>query len=83
MLQKIKTIEHIEIVKNVIQVRESTQVIENGITIGSPSFHRWCLNPGDDISDQDERVQAIANAIWTHEVIAAYQQSIVINEVTE
>ena len=29
--------------------------------------------PGDDITNQDAKVQAIANAIWTPEVISEYK----------
>jgi hypothetical protein len=35
------------------------------------------LAPGDDVTNQDPKVQAIANAVWTEEVIAEYQASLV------
>jgi hypothetical protein len=58
-----------------IQVRTTTRIIENGTEI-SKSYHRHVLAPGDDLTGQDERVVAVANAVWTPEVIAAYQESI-------
>jgi hypothetical protein len=37
------------------------------------SFHRWVLTPDMDISDQEQKVQDIANAAWTPEVKTAYE----------
>jgi hypothetical protein len=71
-LDKQISIDKIEVVENgIIQVRQITRIIEDGVELSS-SFHRWTLTPGQDISDQEDRVQAIANATWTPEVIAAY-----------
>ena len=55
-----------------VQVRTATRVLEDGTQLSS-SFHRHVLAPGDDLSEQDARVSAIATATWTDEVIAAYQ----------
>ena len=72
-LDKQIAIDKIEVVENgIVQVRQIERIIENGNEIAS-SFHRWTLTPGQDISDQEPRVQAIANAVWTPEVISAYQ----------
>jgi len=60
---------------NHIQVRTATIIERDGVEI-SKSFHRHVIAPGDDVSNEDTKVQAIANAIWTAEVIAAYQASI-------
>lgn len=82
MLEKQIIIDKIEILPtSVIQLRQSTQILEDGVILGEPSYHRWCVCPGDDVTNQDEQIQAIANALWTPEVITAYQQSIIINEV--
>ena len=48
---------------NKIQIRERTDIIENGSVISS-SFKRWILQSGDDISSQIEKVQVIANSLW-------------------
>ena len=65
-----------------VQVRTATRVLEDGAVLSS-SFHRHVLVPsvktdgswGDtDISGEDARVQAIANATWTAEVKTAYQE---------
>jgi len=57
---------------NTIQIRTATIIERDGIEI-SRTFHRHVVVPGDDVSTEDPKVQAIANAIWTPEVIAAYQ----------
>jgi hypothetical protein len=75
-LTEIKVIDKIEVVENgIVQVREATRISRDGEQIAQ-TFHRWSLTPGQDISNQASNVQAIANAAWTPEVIAAYQASI-------
>ena len=65
-------IDQIEVVQDWnIQVRQAT-VIERDGEFVSRTFHRWVLTPDMDISDQEEKVQAIANAAWTPEVVDAY-----------
>lgn len=65
-------IDKIEILEsNSIQVRVANIIEKDGIEI-SRNFHRNVLNPGDDISEQDLKVQAVCNAIWTEEIIATY-----------
>jgi hypothetical protein len=66
-------IDRIEVVNNwVIQVRQAT-IIERDGQFVSRTFHRWVLTPDMDISDQEQKVQDIANAAWTDEVKAAYE----------
>lgn len=73
MLEKQITIDKIEVVENgTIQVREATRIMEDGVEL-SKTYHRWVLAPGQDIADQDTKVQAICKAAWTPEVIAAYE----------
>jgi hypothetical protein len=54
-----------------IGVRTDTVVTEDGKEL-SRSFHRKVVHPGDDVSGEDARVQAVAGAVWTDEVKAAY-----------
>ena len=74
---KVDQIELIE--NNSIQVRTATIIEKDGTEI-SRIFHRHVVTPGEDISNEDAKVQAIANAIWTAEVIAAYQALIALPE---
>lgn len=57
---------------NTIQIRTATIIERDGIEI-SRSYHRHVVCPGDDISNEDIKIQTIANAIWTEEVIVAYK----------
>jgi hypothetical protein len=75
MINKEVAIDKIEALENgVIQVRQVSRIIEDNTEL-SRSYHRWVLSPGQSITDQDARVQAVCNAVWTPEVIAAYQNS--------
>jgi hypothetical protein len=67
-----------------VQVRTATKIVEDGTELNR-SFHRHVVVPstktgdtwGDtDISGEDARVQAIANATWTDAVKTAYQTMI-------
>jgi len=61
---------------NHIQVRTANIIEKDGTEIAR-TFHRHVLSPGADVTNEDPKVQAIANAVWTEEVIAAYQASLV------
>ena len=63
---------------NHIQVRTANIIERDGVEV-TRTFHRHVLSPGDDVTNEDPKVQAIANAVWTEEVIAAYQASLVID----
>lgn len=66
----------IEITENGhIQVRIATVIEKDGVEI-SRTYHRNAIPPGEDVSGQDPKVQAIANVIWTPEVIASYEASL-------
>ena len=73
-LTETKIIDRVEIVEphSILQVREATTILRDGQEI-SKSFHRWSFAPGDDVSAMPANVQAVAQAAWTPEVIAAYQ----------
>jgi len=65
-------IDKIEVLENnSIQVRIANVIEKDGIEI-TRTFNRHVVNPGDDISQQDLKVQAVCNAIWTDEIIAEY-----------
>jgi len=74
-----------------VQVRTATRVMEDGAVLSS-SFHRHVVMPSTkasgswadtDISGEDARVQAVANATWTSEVKTAYQEQQDANELPE
>ena len=53
-------------------VREDTVITDDGNEV-SRNFHRKVLQPGDPLDGEDARVVSVANAVWTDEVVAAYQ----------
>ena len=66
-------IDKIEVVeKGSVQVRTAIIIKRDGAEV-SRTFHRHALAPGDSLDGQPARVRAIATAVWTDEVIAAYQ----------
>ena len=78
-LTETKLIDKIEVVENgIVQVREATRISRDGEQIAQ-TYRRWSLTPGQDVSDQASNVQAVANAAWTPEVIAAYQAQLEAN----
>ena len=69
-------VDKVELVQsNHIQVRTATVIEKDGTEL-TRTFHRHVVVPGADITNEDPKVQAIANAIWTEEIIAAYSASI-------
>jgi len=82
-LTKETVVDKIEVLEmGQVQVRTATRVKEDG-TVLSSSFHRHTIAPCNktggswadtDISGEDSRVQAVANATWTNSVKTAYQE---------
>lgn len=62
-LSKTTIVDLIEVAGQNIQVRTATVIAEDDVEL-SRSYHRHVLQPGDDLSGQDNRVVAVANAIW-------------------
>lgn len=74
-LKEITKTDKIEVVENnSIQIRTATIIEKDGIEI-TRTYHRHVLNPTDDITNEDTKVQAIANAIWTSDVINTYLET--------
>ena len=62
-----------------IQIRTTTVVEEDGVELAR-NHHRHVVHPGQDLTDEPNEVQVIAAALWTPEVIAAYEASIAESE---
>lgn len=72
-LEKQEVVDLVEITESGhVQVRKATRILEDGKVISS-SFHRHVVAPGDDVSNEDDKVKAIAATVHTPEVVAAYQ----------
>ena len=84
-LTKETVVDKIEVMEmGQVQVRTVTRVKEDGALLSS-SFHRHILDPSTkasgswadtNISGEDARVQAVANATWTSAVKTAYQEMV-------
>lgn len=66
---------------NDIRVREATQVLEDGVAVGKPSYHRRVIMPNDDTSGESEQIKATC-AIWhTDEIKEAYEKVLLPNPI--
>jgi hypothetical protein len=66
-------IDIIEVLQNnTIQIRNANIIEKDGVEIAR-TYHRYVINPLDDITNEDSKVKTIANAIWTEEVVNAYK----------
>ena len=64
---------------NIIQCRRADIVEKDGVEVGR-TYHRHVRVPGEDVSEDCAELQAVAAALWTDEVVAAYQASIASNQ---
>ena len=75
-LTETKVIDKIEVIENgTVQVREVTRIMKDGAEIAH-TYHRWTFTPGQDVGTQPDNVKAICAAVWTPEVISAYQAQV-------
>ncbi len=82
-LEEKSVVDKVEVLLNgSMQVRRRDQILKDGTEVAA-TYHRHIINPGDDVSNEDPRVAAIAAATWTEEVVAAYQASLPQSEATE
>jgi hypothetical protein len=73
MINKETTVDQITIQENgIILYREATRIIEDGVEL-TKTYHRTSLTPGQDITNQPQKVKDICNTAWTPAVIAAYE----------
>ena len=57
---------------NILQCRRADIVEKDGKEVGR-TYHRHVKHPGDDMTGECAEMQAVATALWTPEVIAAFQ----------
>jgi hypothetical protein len=73
MINKETAIDQITIQENgIILYREATKIIEDGKEL-TKTYHRTSLTPGQDITNQPQKVKDICSTVWTPAVIAAYE----------
>ena len=76
-LTKQKIQDKIEIVSEFkhIQIRYSNQILEDGVKL-SESYERTVVSCGDYAAADEHNVRAIADAVWTADIISAYEAKI-------
>ena len=76
-LIKQKIQDKIEIVSEFkhIQIRYSNQILEDGVKL-SEAYERTVVSCGDYDASDLHNVRAIADAVWTPELITAYQEQL-------
>ena len=72
----------IEVLANgTLQIRRADIVLKDDVEVGR-QYHRHCLMPGADVTNEVQRVKDVAAATWTPEVVAAYEASLPQEEVS-
>lgn len=73
-LTKEKVVDKIEVVGdfNTLQVRYADVIKEDGVEL-SRVMSREVIKPGMDVSDKDQKIQDIASAVHTADVITAWE----------
>jgi hypothetical protein len=75
-ITKETVVDQITVTENgIILYREATRIIEDGKEL-TKTYHRTSLTPGQDLTGQPAQVTAIANTVWTDEVVTKYQEMI-------
>jgi hypothetical protein len=75
-ITKQTVVDQITVTENgIILYREATKIIEDGKEL-TKTYHRTSLTPGQDLTGQPAQVTAIANTVWTEEVVTKYQEMI-------
>lgn len=79
-IEKQVVVDQVTVSENgIILYREATKIIEDGVEL-TKTYHRTSLTPGQDLTGQPAQVAAIANTVWTEEVVAAYQAQLEANQ---
>lgn len=63
-----------------IRERERTEILEDGKVISYAYTDSQVVSPGDSTERRQEWTKIIAQAIWTPEVVAAYETVIALKE---
>ena len=60
-------------VLRIVQVRQTTQILEDGKILSS-TYHRRAISPGDDYSEETDFVKSICQLVHTPQAIDTYKQ---------
>lgn len=77
-LLKTEIVDLIEVVENgIVQVRTRTAILEDGVEISS-KFHRHTIVPGQNYSQETNRVKAVCAAVHDKFTVGEYEASQVV-----
>lgn len=75
-LEKIKTLEKIEIMANgIVLAKYGISIVEDSNVLAR-TYERVSYSPGDDVSDADQQIKDVCKLMWTNEVVDAFRQEI-------
>lgn len=73
-MEQVNVIDQITITENnIVLVRTAERAVKDG-DVFAENYVRKSLTPGQNVSGEDARVQAVCAAVWTPAAVAAYQQ---------
>ena len=76
MIEEKSLADKIEVLENgVVQVRTRSDIFRDNVVIAS-SFNRKIIVPGDDLSQEDEKVRGICSSVHTPKVVEEYKEFI-------
>lgn len=76
MIEKRIFVDKVEVTADgAVQVRTTTLIVENGVEL-TKTYHRHCVTPGQDFSEEDKMVRDICRVVHTPEKITAYTQQL-------
>jgi|TARA_B100000035_G_scaffold314074_1_gene329350 hypothetical protein len=61
--------------RGLVLVKEVTKIIKDSAVVAK-SARRYVLCPGHDLTDQPQRVQDVANAVWTDDFMTAWNAQV-------
>jgi hypothetical protein len=66
MLSKETQIDKVEVLEDgTVQIRRATYIVEDGVRIAGPNYHRKAFAPGDDVASEGAKVRGIVQAVRT------------------
>lgn len=80
-LSKETVIDKIEITEDgSVQVRRATYIVEDGVRIAGPNYHRSAYDPGVEVEHEDDRVKAVTGVVWTEGVVKTHREKVAAQE---
>ena len=67
---------------NILQCRRADIVEKDGVEVGR-TYHRHVKTPGSDMTGECAEMQAVAAALWTTEVVDAYNAMVAAQQLPE